>query len=76
MLITNSLLFLYIYTGANGIAFAHFPRQTSHDMSIPPGYASVGVENICQPASGELELDIPKGYGGKTLKDALHCIIL
>jgi hypothetical protein len=32
---------------AYGSAFAHFPGQTSHGMLIPPGYASVSVEEIC-----------------------------
>jgi hypothetical protein len=45
-------------------------------MPIPPGYASVSVEKICQPDFEELELDIPGGDGEKTLKDALHDIIL
>jgi hypothetical protein len=61
---------------ADGSAFAQFPGQTSHEMSIPPGYASVSIEKICQPDFEELELDIPKGDGEKTLKDALHGIIL
>jgi hypothetical protein len=45
-------------------------------MPIPPGYALVSVENICQPNFEELELDIPGGDGDNTLKDALHGIIL
>jgi hypothetical protein len=45
-------------------------------MSIPPGYASVSVEKICQSDFEKLELDIPGGYGERTLKDALHGIIL
>jgi hypothetical protein len=45
-------------------------------MPIPPGYASVSVEKICQPDFEELELEIPGGDGEKTLKDALHGIIL
>jgi hypothetical protein len=45
-------------------------------MLIPPGYASVSVEKICQPDFEELELDISAGDGEKTLKDALHGIIL
>jgi hypothetical protein len=32
---------------AYGSAFVHFPGQTSHDMLIPPGYASAYVEEIC-----------------------------
>jgi hypothetical protein len=61
---------------ADESAFAQFPGQTSHDMPIPPSYASVSVEKICQPDFEELELDIPGGDGEKTLKDALHGIIL
>jgi hypothetical protein len=45
-------------------------------MPIPPGYSSVSVERICQPDFEELEIDIPGGDGEKTLKDALHGIIL
>jgi hypothetical protein len=44
---------------AYGSAFAHFPGQTSHDMLIPPGYASISVEEICQSQFEDLELDIP-----------------
>jgi hypothetical protein len=61
---------------AYGSAFAHFPRQTSHNMLIPPGYASVSLEEICQPQFEDLELDIPGGDGERTLKDAVHNIIL
>jgi hypothetical protein len=45
-------------------------------MPITPGYASVSIERICQPDFEELEIDIPGGDGEKTLKDALHGIIL
>jgi hypothetical protein len=38
-------------------------------MPIPPGYASVSVEKICQPDFEKLDLEIPGGYGEKTLKD-------
>jgi hypothetical protein len=61
---------------AYGSAFAHFPRQNSHDMLIPPGYASVSVEEICQPQFEDLELNIPRGDGERTLKDAVQGIIL
>jgi hypothetical protein len=57
-------------------AFAHFPGQTSHDMLIPPGYASISVEEICQSQFEDLELDILGGDGERTLKDAVHGIIL
>jgi hypothetical protein len=43
-------------------------------MPIPPGYASVSVEKICQPGFEELELDIPGGDREKTLKDVPHGI--
>jgi hypothetical protein len=45
-------------------------------MLIPPGYASVSVEKICQPDFEELDLDILGGDVEKTLKDVLHGIIL
>jgi hypothetical protein len=45
-------------------------------MPIPPGYASVSVEKIFQPDFEELELEISRGDGEKTLKDALHGTIL
>jgi hypothetical protein len=45
-------------------------------MLIPPGYASVSVEEICQPQFEDLELDIPGGDQERTLKDAIHGIIL
>jgi hypothetical protein len=48
----------------------------SHGMPIPPSYASVTVQRICQPDFEELELDIPRGDGEKTLKYVLHGIIL
>jgi hypothetical protein len=34
---------------AYGSAFVHFLGQTSHNMLILPGYASVSIEEICQP---------------------------
>jgi hypothetical protein len=61
---------------ADGSAFAQFPGQTSHDMPIPPSYASVSVERIRQPNFEELNVDIPGGDGEKTLNDVLHGIIL
>jgi hypothetical protein len=48
---------------ADESAFAQFPGQTSHDMSIPPGYTSVSVEKICQPDFMELQLEIIGGDG-------------
>jgi hypothetical protein len=61
---------------AYGSAFAHFPGQTSHDMLIPPGYASVSLEEICQSQFEALQLDIPGDDGERTLKDVVHGIIL
>jgi hypothetical protein len=61
---------------AYGSAFAHFSGQTSHDMLIPPGYASVSMEEICQSQFEDLELDILRGDGERTLEDAVHVIIL
>jgi hypothetical protein len=52
----------------DGSAFAQFHGQTSHDMPIPPGYASVSVERICQPNFEELEIDIPGGDGERHLR--------
>jgi hypothetical protein len=45
-------------------------------MLILPGYASVSVDEICQPQFEDLELDIPGGDGERTLKDVVHGIIL
>jgi hypothetical protein len=53
---------------ADGSAFAQFPGQTSHDMPIPPGYASCSVERICQPDIEELEIDIPEVTGKRHLR--------
>jgi hypothetical protein len=59
---------------AYGSSFAHFPGQTSHGMLIPPGYASIFVEEICQPQFEDLELDIPGGDGERTLKDVAQTL--
>jgi hypothetical protein len=45
-------------------------------MLIPPGYASVSVENSCHHDFDELELDILGGDGENTLKDALNGMVL
>jgi hypothetical protein len=45
-------------------------------MLIPPGYALVSVEEICQPQVEDLELDILGGDGERTFKDEVHGIIL
>jgi hypothetical protein len=52
----------------DGSAFAQFPGQTSHNMPIPPGYASVSVEKICQLDFEKLELDVPGGDGERHLR--------
>ena len=44
---------------AYGSALAQMPGRTSHGMQIPPGYASVGVEEFCDPRFQDLELEIP-----------------
>jgi hypothetical protein len=41
-------------------------------MLIPSGYASVAMEQICQPQFEDLQLDIPGGHGERTLKDVVH----
>ena len=43
-------------------------------MPIPQGYASVGLEEICDLE--DLELEIPGGDGENTLKDVVHGIIM
>ena len=47
-------------------------------MPIPPGYASITVEQIVEPThiNENLELDFVGGDGDKTLGDALHRIVL
>jgi hypothetical protein len=45
-------------------------------MLIPPSYASGFVEEIYQHNFVDLELDIPGGDEERTLKDAVHGIIL
>ena len=54
------------------------PASTIHGMSIPPGYASVTVEQIVEPThiNENLELDFVGGDGEKTLADTLHGIVL
>ncbi|XP_072151363.1 uncharacterized protein [Setaria viridis] len=61
---------------AYGSALPILPRQTSHGMAIPPGYSTVGVDHICDSKYEDLELDLPAGDSERTLKDALHSIIL
>jgi hypothetical protein len=43
-------------------------------MPIPPGYASVSVEKICQPDFEELELEIPGDDGKRHLR--MHYTVL
>lgn len=61
---------------ACGSAFAQMPGMTSHDMSIPPGHASIGLEEVCDAQYENLELHFPGGKRQSTLKDALHGIVL
>jgi hypothetical protein len=61
------------------LAHIHSPSLVASPvlhMMIPPGYTSVVVEEICQPQSEDLELDIPGGYGERTIKDVVHGTIL
>ena len=58
------------------MALAHLPGRTIHGMQIPTGYASVGLEEIADPKFNDIELDIQGGDGERTLRDALHSIIL
>ena len=63
---------------AHGSALPMNPISTIHGMPIPPGYASVTIEHIVEPAhiNENLELDFVGGDGEKTLGDALHGIVL
>jgi len=60
---------------AYGSALPVNPGSTIHGMPIPPGYASVIVEQIVGN-NENLELDFVGGVGEKTLGDALHRIVL
>ena len=51
------------------------PCTTIHGRTIPPGYASVIVEQIVGN-NENLELDFVGGDGEKTLGDALHGVVL
>jgi hypothetical protein len=53
---------------ADGSTFAQFPGQTSHNKPIPPAYALVSIQKICQPDFEEIELDIPGGDREKHLR--------
>ena len=63
---------------AHGSALPVNLASTIHGMPIPPGYASVTVEQIVEPThiNENLELDFVGGDGEKTLADALHGIVL
>lgn len=56
---------------AYGSALPILAGQTSHGMEIPPGYASVGVEQLADSQYEGLELELPGGDGERTLGDAL-----
>ena len=62
---------------AHGSALPVNPASTIHGMPIPPGYASITVEQIVEPThiNENLELDFVGG-GEKTLGDALHGIVI
>ena len=63
---------------AHGSALPVNPASTIHGMPIPPGYASVTVEQIVVPThiNENFEFDFVGGDGEKTLADALHGIVL
>ena len=54
------------------------PASTIHGMPIPPGYASITVEQIVEPThiTENLRLNFVGGDGEKTLGDTLHEIVL
>jgi len=60
---------------AYGSALPLDPSTTIHGRPIPPGYASVIVEQIVGN-NEDLELDFVGGDGEKTLGDTLHGIVL
>ena len=60
---------------AYGSALPLSPSTTVHGRLVPPGYASVTVEQIVGN-SEDLELDFIGEDGEKTLGDALHGIVL
>ena len=63
---------------AHESALPENPASTIHGMPIPPGYASVTVEQIVGTGGDidNLELDLVGGDGEKTLGDALQGIVL
>jgi hypothetical protein len=56
----NNFLIIYIYV-LYGSAFVLLWGWTSNGMKIPHLYASVSVEEICQPRFEDMELEIPRG---------------
>ena len=69
-------LFLYIYIGGIRKCFGASARNDKPRHADSTGYISVGVEEGCDPRFEDLELEISGGDGKKTLKDAVHDIIL
>ena len=60
---------------AYGVAIPVLPGQKFHCSDIPPGYSTVGVEQVV-PAYEDLELEHEGGDGEKHLQQAVHGIIL
>ena len=60
---------------AYGSALPLIPSTSIHGRTVPPGYASVTVEQIVGN-NEDLELDFVGGDGEKTLGDAMHGIVL
>jgi len=63
---------------AYGLALSVNHASTIHGMPIPPGYASITIEQIIGPNGDNenLEIDFIRGDGEKTLRDAHHGIVL
>ena len=63
-------------TVAYGMALPVEPGKTTyHGAQIPPGYSTVGVEQVVE-GYGELQLDIPGGDEETKLGEVLHGMVL